>query len=376
MTSLATLVVFLHASSAELADPRALYEQLCSQVAAAYDSSQGGFITKKGLPVESAVELALLRARETHDTTWTGRATRTIRWTRGLLDTVAGGFYHAAGRRGSDLDGITKRADSNARRIEVLLQAWSLTGDVGYRADAARTVDFMERVLLDGRGGFVSAQVGDRELEPEANGIAIHAWLAWSAARLDRRQRDFALRSLDRVWETCWQPEFGLVRKDGFGDVTSVPLLADQVEMGRACVLAARLCGRPDDLQRARMLGDLLIARYEEKSPGGFRTSSVPKKNGSIQRASRLPGENARAALFLAELAALSGETRYRDASVRARTAFAKSLDKIGLAAADWALAVRTAFGSELPAAPDWSKAVEPESAPRKRSVTFKLGRY
>jgi uncharacterized protein YyaL (SSP411 family) len=374
MTFLAALLVLAH-TTVPAADLRSLYEQVSARVAAAYDTSRGGFVAKDGMLSESAVELALLHAHDGGDAEWSKRAAATIEWSSGLMDTLGGGFYHGGVRQGRDQDALTKRVDSNARRLELLIEAAGAP-ESRQAGDAARVADFMERVLLDGRGGFVSAQVGDRELEPAANGVALHAWLLWSGMKLDRRARDFALRSLDRVWETCWQPMFGLLRRDAFGDVTSVPMLTDQVEMGRALVLASRWCGRESDWTRACALGDLMIARYEDPRRGGFRTSSVPRKNGSIQNAPRDPGENARAALFLEELAVLTGDARYREAAARTRHAFEKSFNSMGLDAADWGLALRMSMVRELPPAPHWPARDPAQEPARRRSVTFKTGRF
>src|SRR5262249_62193533 len=165
------------------------------------------------------------------------------------------------------------------------------------------------------RGGFVTAMVGDRAPQPRANGIAIHAWLTWGAANGDAAVRDFVLRSLDRVWESCFDPAGVLLRHGDFGEGTMPPQLADQVEMGRALLLASRLCGRPQDLERARTLGHVLLLKFQERSRGGFMTQAKPKKDGMIQRAGRDDEENARAALFLAELAAATGDDAFRDAA-------------------------------------------------------------
>jgi uncharacterized protein YyaL (SSP411 family) len=374
MPTLATLLLLVQTSNVTAETP-ALYERLSARVAAAYDSTRGGFVSKDRMPSESAIELALLRAADGGDPAWGPRALRTLDWMHGLLDTLTGGYYPGVAERGSGEEALGKRADSNARRLELLLAAGDLTGDPAYRADAARVVDFFDRVLLDGRGGFVTAQLGDRDLEPAANGKAIHAWLVWAAGRADRRTRDFALRSLDRVWETCWVPGLGLLRRDSFGDPLSEPLLTDQVEMGRAFVLAARLCGRAADGERAVLLGELLIARYREPG-GGFRRSSVPKRDGSIQKAPKEPAGNARAALFLAELGARTGNPRYRAAAAETWKVFDRDFDKLGLGAADWALAVRASYAPGLPVAPVWAESVTPDPPARKRSVTIKLGHY
>lgn len=373
MPIVASLLLLSHVSTAAPAAPVAdLYERLTARVAAAYDTSRGGFVTKSRAPSEGAIELALLRAGETRDAEWRGRAKFTLDWMSVLADTLNGGYTLGVDRREGD-GPAGKRADLNGRRLELLLTA-AAQGDRGYHADAARVADFFDRVLLDGRGGFVSAQVGDRDLVPAANGIAIHAWLTWAADRLDRGTRDFALRSLDRVWETCWDPSIGLVRRNSFGEIASEPRLDDQVEMGRAFVLAAHTCGRPADLQRATLLGTMLLARYQE-GHAGFRSTAVPKKDGSIQRSGMDEGENARAARFLAELWALTGNAAYRDAAMRAWAPFEKKEPKLGLEAAEWALAAHAWSAKSLPDVPSWAAATEPDAPPvRKRSVTIKLG--
>src|SRR4030095_13130679 len=95
------------------------------------------------------------------------------------------------------------------------------------------------------------------------------------------------------------------------------------VEGGRAYLLASRMCGRPEDAERARLLGDLLLARFQEPK-GGFRTQSMPSKGGSIKKAPPLAGENAHAVRFLCELSAATSEERYRAAAGRATEAFTK----------------------------------------------------
>jgi uncharacterized protein YyaL (SSP411 family) len=303
------------------------------------------------------------------------RAMTTLDWTHGLLDTLVGGFYTSRAKSHEDEDVLLKRTDVNARRLENLTDTWQRTHDERFHQDALRVVDFMERVLLDGRGGFVTAQVGDRDLEPRSNGLAIHAWLVWAAATRSTSQRDFALRSLDRLWETCWTPPLGMVRKDNFGDLTMGPQLLDQVEMGRAYVLAARLCGRPDDRARAVAIGQLITTRFAEHD-GGFRATSMPKKDGSIKKAPKSPLENARAARFLGELAALTGDTSYQSAAERTIETFRPDWSKAGTGSADWALAARACYAPNLPDGPAWAMdAHENDAPPHPRVVRIKTGK-
>ncbi|HEY3215254.1 MAG TPA: hypothetical protein VGK93_02050 [Candidatus Eisenbacteria bacterium] len=351
------------------ANERALYAGLCERVAASFDSARGGFV-ERGVPCESAVELGLILGHGARKSSWTARSLATIAWTRGLRDTVGGGFLLGAAQVGSAPAEFLKRTDSNARRLENLVQAWRLMADSRYRAEAAQVVDYMDRVLLDGRGGFLAGQTADIDLDPRANGYAIRAWLSWAAATGDLAKRDFAARSLDRVWETCWVPEVGLIRRGTFGEGTSEPQLADQAEMGRALVLAARLIGRGRDAARARALGEILLHRFADPEKGGFRTRFATTRGGKPKRAPRVAAENARAALFLCELGTLSGEARYRVAARGAWSSFGKGFGKAGLEAADWALALRAALEPELPVVPRWPR--RPHASADRRSISFR----
>ena len=353
-------------------DEAALQNRLSSQLAAAYDSSEGGFVHSRGVPSESAVELAF--ALGDQDPVWNARALRTIEWTRTLFDSTGGGWLEAKQDADPSQPMFSKNTLSNARRLENLIQAWRATDDPAFEEDAARAADFFDRVLKDGRGGFIAGQVGDRELVPESNGAAIHAWLEWSAMTRDRRTFEFALLSLDRSWEVCWDPEYGMLRKGVFGEPLKVPQLVDQVEMGIAAVLAAAWGKRPADLERARSIGDHLLARYEDKEKGGFRGQSVPRKNGKFKQAGRDGIENARAARFLCELSWLTGDAKYREAARRTWTAFAPKLDGAELAAADWGLAIRAATRNELTQRPEWIARVEPLPTPR-RSFRMRVRR-
>ena len=354
-------------------DERARLEQLVDVVAASYDTSRGGFVDKAGAPSEGAIELGLRLGRDAAGAEWKQRALVTLNWTRSLMDTVSGGFVARRPKSAAEGAAFDTRTDVNSRRLALLLAAWRATGDARYRKDAGRVAGFMDRVLLDGRGGFVAAQVGDRDLVPAANGVAIHAWLEWAAANTDAGQRDFAIRSIERVWEVSFDPLGVLLRKNNVGDVLAWPQLSDQVEMGRALVLSARLCDRAKDLERAKALGRVVIGKFEDRTKGGFMTQARPKKDGTIQRAGRDAAENARAALFMAELAAATGDHAFHDAGRRALAAFDAEQAKAGLGAADWALAQRALLEPETPEAPAWRAAAVQPATPR--VVRFRMPR-
>jgi len=358
MNTLLALLVLLarHPAGPSVKDAARL-DHLYAEVAADYDSARGGFVTRDGSPVEGAIELGFALGRETGDPLWSARARRTMSWANALYDSTGGGFFlrlKDASHTGTTFE---KPTGANARRLENLVDEWQRGGQEEGRVVAARVVDYMDRILTDGRGGFMVGQVGGRALVPDVNGEAIRAWLRWAAATADPRPRDFALKSLDRVWESCWMEGVGLMRPDEFGHISGAPRLTDQTEMGRAFVLGAHLAGRQADLDRARKLGDLLLARFEDPEKGGFAEDASPRgEGGKAHRGGRKFDQNASAVRFLAELASISGMNDYRDAARRAVQAFEKNLGHPGADGADWALALRALKVPDLPPRPQWNE--------------------
>lgn len=371
-----SLMLLLAADAAPVAmappDAHALFDRCVRLTEATYDTARGGFV-ERGKPVEAAVELAFLLAREAPDGPWKERGIRTVDYTYTLFDSIGGGYVHTPQSKDPGETRLEKRTDSNARRLENLMDAWEATGSPEYQKAGARSVDFFERVLMDGRGGFQFGQVGDIELYPEPNGYAIHAYVRWAAQTGGKRYLDFALRSIERVWENCWEDNGGLLQKGAFGEVLKVPVLNDQVKMGRALLATYQVAARPQDLQRSRQLADLLLFRFEDPR-GGFRTQSAPKgKQGEVKKAARVDVENARAARFLYELAAATGDQRYRAAADRAWTPFLEDLDKSDpVAAAEWAMAARASFAPNVLQAPAWPVAERNPAEARPRSFSIK----
>lgn len=347
---------------------RALYERLCVAVSAAYDSSRGGFVSKSGEPHEAAIELMLARGRD-GDPLALDRALRTLAWTRALLDTTGGGYVNGTRDKDPKKAFLEKGTIPNARRLELLTQAWGVTKDPSYRHDGRFVVDFFERVILDPRGGFYTGQVGSIDLEPESNGIALQGWWRWAAANAAPQRRDFALKSQARLWRDCRLPELGFVRRTTFGQMREPALLGDQVEMGRAHLYAWSATGRDSELTRARDVAAHVIERFRDPVKGSFRLEYAHERLGHSLRVRRPFDDNARAARFLVELGRATDDTLYVNAARRTWAAFDRDFDKSKFEAADWALAVRALWSDDLPARSGWG-AGEKKSAERARQST------
>ena len=346
---------------------QALWQRLCFRVEDAFDSTYGGFVTRQGVVSESAIDLAFLLGRREHQERWRADGVYTVQWMLGLEDSVGGGFY--ARRETAMGQGQFERPTLlNARRLENLIDAWDATNDSRYWVSAVRLLEFAERNVVDGRGGFTSDPVGDQDLIPEVNGVAIHAWLRWWAAGRDPRRRDFAFRSIDRLWETSWRDSVGFVRTNSFGELLAAPKLVDQTEMGRALVLSAQLGGRTSDLARARRVADCMLSHFLDDR-GTFRAEAPHRLSRFSRGARRNARENARAALFLCEVGHVAHEPRYIAAARRAWHGFGKELDKSKVDNADWALAMDAAIAPVFPKRPpEGAKPIDHGRSPRTNS--------
>jgi uncharacterized protein YyaL (SSP411 family) len=332
----------------------ALIQRLSGLVASTYDPDKGGFVAN-GMPIESDVDLAWRLAKDGQPE-WRDRARLCVNWTWVLYDSVGGGFLQSTKDARADFASFEKHTDSNARRLENRIDAWLDSQSSDDKKACRKILDFFDRMLMRPSGGFVSGQGGDQTLVPVDNGYAIHAYFRWGAATGETKWRDFGFKSLDQVWTSCWDPNMGMLRRGDFGDVVSPPRLDDQVEMGRAFVLGTHVGGRESDLNHARAIGELLLNNFEDGKDGGMREQAV-MKDGKIKNAARDADQNARAALFLAELASITGEGKYREAARRTVAAFESDLDRPSPDCADWAMALRAISKPDLPDRVEWQKA-------------------
>jgi uncharacterized protein YyaL (SSP411 family) len=340
---------------------RALYETLCAQVMAAFDSSRGGFVGRDGAPVEGAIELALARGRD-GDALALARARQTLHWMHALMDTVAGGYVSTLKDMDPRETRFEKLTSLNARRLEVLTQALAIERDPVLERDAQRVLEYFDRLLTDPRGGFYNGQLGSREFEPEANGIALQGWVRWAAAHDDARRRDLAWRTTDMLWNSCREADLGMVRRDIWGTIHDPSLLSDQVEMARGCLFLFSAAGRDSDGLRAAALVRHLRVHFEDERKGGFREEYAYERFGHAHRASRPADDNARAARLLIEYGVANADTSTIGSARRTLTSFVRDA-RPRLETAEWALALRALWaprGDALPARARFAPAEAP----------------
>ncbi len=185
----------------------------------------------------------------------------------------------------------------------------------------------------------------DRTLYAAWNGMAVCGLLAAHQATGDDRYAQAALRAVERFLREGFDPSRGFPH--ALHDPQGPRTLDDQVQMGHALTLAYQLAGYPEHLRAARELADLLDREYHDPAEGGF--FDVPRSQARgpalevpykpIQDAPT-PSGNGVAALFLQDLATLTGEVRWAERAQEVVRTFAHTARAHGYFAATYFLAL------------------------------------
>lgn len=216
---------------------------------------------------------------------------------------------------------------------------------LGWPLDRVQAVlDCAIRKLRDARAKRQAPAV-DRTLYANWNGMAVAALLVAHQATGVDRYAQAALKTLDRFVRE------GFREADGFShalhDPTGPRTLDDQVHMGYALVLAYGLSGDQRYLSVATSLAELLDREYRDPVEGGFFDVPASRARGpalevpyKLIQDAPTPSGNGVAALFLQDLATVTGEARWAQRAEEVLRAFAQPARSHGYFAATYFLAL------------------------------------
>jgi len=321
-------------------------EHMVEQLLAAFDGEFGGWGSDTKFPLPRTVEFALVRARE--------QATRTLEAIRAhLLDTYDGGFYRYGTNRDWANPSREKLLDENAGLVRAFARAYRYTGDDAYRDPAETTVEFLTTTFWTGEA-FAASQAGDDDyyrLEPteredaeappvdetvfaDRNGLAVEALLTLAAYTDDEEARRYAERALAFVCETLVEDGAVTHFQDPATDETGeTGLLVDQAGVLAGLTTAWQVTGEYGETARA--VADHTLATLQDGS-GALRDG--PTAGVGLCAEPLYPLDtNVELAESLLDLAALTGEDRYRVAARDAIAAFAGAADRMGVEVAGYA---------------------------------------
>jgi uncharacterized protein YyaL (SSP411 family) len=310
-------------------------EHMVEQLLAAYDEEFGGWGSDVKFPLPRTVEFALVRARD--------QATRTLEAVgTHLLDTYDGGFYRYARNRNWRGAVREKLTDENAALVRAFAHGYRYTGAESYREAAESTVEYLTADLWTGEA-FAASQGGDEayfRLEPaeredadpppvddtafaDRNALAADALLTYAGYTDDERARRYAERALEYVREHLVAD--GRVAHYDDPDAPA-GLLVDQARVLAGLTTAWQVLGESGP---ARAVADWTIEHLQADS-GAFRDGPVGGP-GLLDRPLYPLDTTVEAADALLDLAALSGEDRYRERAREAVAAFCGAADRMGV---------------------------------------------
>lgn len=339
-----------------------IVERVVAAVRDAFDPAHGGFGSEPKFPHCEAVDLMLRDyqrhgSQASHDvvvTTLDGMAGS------GVYDAVEGGFFRYSTTRDWRIPHFEKMLEGNAGLLANYVRAMQVTGKAHYGAVARDIVRYVDTVLSDQeRGGFYGSQDADEQyyalpfaarrsrqapfvdttLYTDWNAMMASAYLLAAAALDDARPRQFALRTLDRLWRIAHADDGGMHHYYD-GDAHLPGLLSDQVHMGLALLDAAAHSGDNRYLVWAQALAAFCLTALADPSGGFYDTAARPDAAGSLKSPLMPLPANSAAARFFVRLYWLTGEERYETAARRTLARFAATYERFGYFAAPFALAV------------------------------------
>ncbi len=194
----------------------------------------------------------------------------------------------------------------------------------------------------------------DRTIYTGWNGLCVSAYLAAGRALDLPEAVRFALRSLDRVLDTAWNPATGLARVVAYGG-TEVPtrrvpaVLDDYAFLGNAALDAWEATGEARYFRAGEGMAKVLLRGFYDVAGGGFfdtdqtggeRLLGVLGARRKPVQDAPTPAGNPAGATLLLRLHALTGEAVYRERALETLEIFGNVAEHFGLYAASYGRAL------------------------------------
>ena len=335
-------------------------EHIAGQLTEQFDPHHGGWGTDAKFPLPRTIEFALKRepqqARQTLDAI-----------AQHLYDTVDGGFFRFATERDWSDVRHEKVLETNAALVRAFANGYLYTGEEAYREPAGATIDYLTGTLWTGAaiGGsqgpgqgasYYSGDAGDRADQPGprtdltvfagGNALAADALLTYYAYTDDDHARGYAERILAAVESDLIDTDSGVVTHYRTDDaVGEADLLADAARVVTAWSTARQVLGDDDYTAVATAVADNAL---ETLGDGAAFRDGPASGDGLCDRPLRPIDTGTEFAEGLLDLAAITGEDRYREAAIDAIEAFAGAWDRIGVQVAHYGSIAARLTGGDL----------------------------
>jgi uncharacterized protein YyaL (SSP411 family) len=224
-----------------------------------------------------------------------------------------------------------------------LALAWALTGEPRYREAAGRELHTLTR-RLDAGGD------DDRPLFADRDAYVIGSMLEAAGAIADSLAERRGVAALDTLLRHVYAQGFGVRHSATRGGGTGAGvhgLLQDQVQVAAASLLAFAITGRSRYLEVAQHIAAVLDRDFADPQGGYFDAASADSPAATLVDRTKpvfddlLPGANPWAARVFIQLAACTGDARYRRRAQATLEAFAGAIGGEGLRAASYLAVAR-----------------------------------
>ncbi len=265
-----------------------------------------------------------------------------------LYDPVWGGFFRYAEEADWSEPHYEKLLSIQATNLLNYLEAYQITGLAQYRQVVEGTMGYVMRFLANReRGGFYASQDADvrnaeraganlpgneffvldesqrlatgipfvdRTVLTDWNALMIKASLRVSQVLGSTQAREFALKTLQRLYKERYQPGRGLAHLLHDGHPKEFGLLADQVFFADALLEAFVTTGVSHYLEQAETVIEDAIRLFEDGQGGGYfdRTPSSSSL-GLLKFPHKDLSVNAALSLVFSDLFYLTHDLRYRE---------------------------------------------------------------
>lgn len=329
-----------------------IYPEMLPQILAMmkleYDPVSGGFRDAPKFFEPAAITLAFSHHFWYRDSEWRQMALFTLDQQLKLHDPVWGGFFRYAEAADWSHPHYEKLLSIQATNLLNYLEAYQVTGLPQYREVVEETMRYVERFLSDrDRGGFYASQdsdvrhversgrdatgneffaldesqrlaVGipfvDRTMLTDSNALMIKASLRVSQVLGNMQAREFAFKTLRRLYKERYQPGRGLAHLLHDGYPGEFGLLADQVFFADALLEAFLSTGSSHYLKQAQTVIEDVIRLFEDSRAGGYfdRTPSASSL-GLLKFPQKDLPVNAALSQVFSDLFYLTQNPRYRE---------------------------------------------------------------
>ncbi len=302
-----------------------------------YDPQFGGFGEEPKQPPWEALRLLIALYSRSGDKSVLNMLLKSLDGMQtGLYDSKDQGFFRYSVARDWKVPHYEKMVVTNANLAILYLEGYQLTQRKAYKDIAAGALDYLLGALYDQtRGLFCSSQDAwedyyrlpwkDREAatKPTVDQAAYAGWNALSASAFIKAygvlgtpsRLHVAAAVLDLLWDSCWDPQRGMVHVIG-GPQKQPNVLEDHVFFVRASLDLYQATGRAQHLQRAIDVAGYVLSAFRAPD-GGFYDiyeggdSGPQNLPGQILLREKPVMENALLGEALATLSCLTGDEQY-----------------------------------------------------------------